>query len=116
MIIGKVSTGFGKGKQYVEKYQQYFIEHLEFIPYFGTLNLVVSNYPDLPEEKKVSIIPSGQGRVDCYPVLINNKYKGAIVVPHKTRHGNDVIELICPEHLREVFKLNDGDEIKCELV
>tara|TARA_Y100000310_G_C20527142_1_gene736631 strand:- start:706 stop:1053 length:348 start_codon:yes stop_codon:yes gene_type:complete len=113
-ITGKITTGIGKGKYYVEKYQQYFIKHLEFISYPGTLNLFVSNYPLLPEDKKVIIKPSGQGQVDCYPIKINNKYKGAIIIPHKTIHGKEIIEIISPQFLREEY--HEGEEIKCELV
>ena len=115
MITGKVTSGLGKGKYYVDKYQQYFIEHLELIPYSGTLNLKVTEYPQLPEEKKITIKPSGQGQVDCYPIKINNKYKGALVIPHKTKHGNDTIEIIAPDNLRAALNLTDGDEITCEL-
>ena len=114
IITGKITSGIGKGKYYVEKYQQYFIENLELICYPGTLNLITNQIPDLPEEKKISIKPSGQGQVDCYPIMINNKYKGAIVIPHKTKHSNEIIEIISPQYLREEY--NDGDEIKCELV
>ena len=113
-IIGKITAGIGKGKYFVEKYQQYFIEHLEFISYPGTLNLHVTEYPSLPVEKKIIIKPSGQGQVDCYPILINNTYKGAIIIPHKTTHGKDIIEIISPKFFREEY--NEGDEIKCELV
>ena len=114
IITGKITSGLGKGQYYVEKYQQFFIEHLEFIPYSGTLNLIVDKIPTFPEENKIIIKPSGQGQVDCYPIKINNKYKGAIVIPHKTRHGENVIEIISPKYLREEY--HDGEEIKCELV
>ena len=46
-------------------------------------------------------------------ILINNKkIDGAIVVPKKTYHSGNIIEIIAPIKLREQFNLKDGDTIK----
>ncbi|MBU1622764.1 MAG: CTP-dependent riboflavin kinase [Nanoarchaeota archaeon] len=117
MITGKVVSGIGKGKYYIEMYQDYLEKKLGFTSFLGTLNLKVDDI-NLPQDKKILIIPKEKNwsKVDCYLVTINNKYKGAIIIPHKTEHGKDIIELIATENLRQKLNLENGDEIQCELV
>ena len=72
--------------------------------------------PVFEESKKISIVPEDGGQVDCYLVRIQNQFDGAIVLPHKTEHEKNVIELIAPVNLREELLVKDGDEVECELV
>ncbi len=128
MITGRVCTGLGKGNQYVPKYNMHFKEKLGMECHPGTLNLQIDEdsidlvADVLTEKKEVRIEPEQGGIVDCYPVAIRSTkmgqkvYNGAIVIPHKTAHGQDTVELISPVHLRQELELQDGDEIICELV
>ncbi|HLC88889.1 MAG TPA: DUF120 domain-containing protein [Candidatus Nanoarchaeia archaeon] len=111
VISGQVVSGLGEGKYYVEKYQPYFVQKLGYACFLGTLNFRIREPVHLPENKKIIIKPREGGQVDCYPVLINKAFKGAIVVPHKSRHGQDILEVVSPVCLRKVL----GSEIKCEL-
>ena len=117
-IRGKVVSGLGEGQLYVQKYLSYFEGVLGMTCYPGTMNIKVDKIPDLGAFKKYTITPEEKdlAAVDCYMVQINGEFDGAIVIPHKTRHGNEVVEVIAPVNLREELKLKDGDEVVCELV
>ena len=90
---------------------------LGFTCYPGTLNINVKNKPFFEEAKKLVIKPNEEdlSQVDCYVVKINESTNGAIVIPHKTIHNHEIIELVAPVYLREKLNLHDGDEIPCEL-
>ena len=109
MIKATPISGLGKAAHYMKLYTKYFQSTLNFTPFPGTINLPIS--PELPQEKKITITPTESNihAIDCYKILINNKYKGAIVVPHKTIHNN-ITEIIVET------KIPLGDEIICELV
>ena len=117
-IKGTVVSGVGEGQVYVEKYLPYFEDTLGFTCHPGTLNIKVKKEPSLDGFQKFTITPEEEALVpvDCYLVRINGVFDGAIVIPQKTRHGKDIIELVAPVNLREEMKLKDGDEIVCELV
>ena len=116
-IQGKIVSGLGEGKIYVEKYLPLFVGNIDFTPFCGTLNIEVEELPILNQKGRKTITPEQPFYpVDYYQIKINNQYKGAIVIPHKTRHSKNTIEIIAPVNLREELKLNDGDTITCELV
>lgn len=116
IIKGKVVSGLGKGQIYIPQYLPYFETMLGFTCFPGTLNMKVEELPVLDPTKKISIVPDESEAVDCYLVTINNQFDGAIVIPHKTEHEKNIIELIAPVNLREELKVHDGDEVQCELV
>lgn len=117
-IRGKVTSGGGEGSQYVRRYIPYFEQALGFTCFPGTLNIKVDVLPSFEGVKKYTVVPEEQDLhpVDCYLVLINGEYDGAIVIPHKTQYGKDLIEVIAPVELRDALALKDGDELVCELV
>jgi riboflavin kinase, archaea type len=114
-IQGNVVSGVGEGGKYVKEYLPHFEQVLGFTCFPGTLNLKVFSLPDLSSFEKFSVVPEGLGKVDCYLVKIAGMYDGAIVIPHETRHGKEIVELVAPVDLREELKLQDGDEVVCEL-
>ena len=117
-ITGEVTSGLGEGSVYVNKYLPYFESILGFTCFPGTLNLNIKKKLDLNGAKKFTIEPDDKilGKVDCYLVRINDDYDGAIVVPQKTRHNQNIIELIASVDLRNSLQLKDGDTLTCELV
>ncbi len=112
---GRVISGQGKGAFYVQYYAPELQKALGFLPYGGTLNIQLSRPPRLPLSKKKAVIKTNYGDVDCYPILFQKKYKGAIVRPQKTTHPPQIVEIISPFNLRETLHLRDGDEIECAL-
>lgn len=127
-LEGQVFTGFGEGAYYVSKehYRRQFREKLGFDPYPGTLNLKLTSEYDLMLRRELDSFPAieikgfrneartyGDGR--CYPAIIANKFKGAIVSAMRTHYDDSVIEVLAPVYLRGKLKLKDGQKVRVEV-
>jgi len=122
LIRGKVISGKGEGKKYLseKRYAEQFEKSLSFIPFSGTLNLLVEeeNYEKLQFlRKKEGIVISGFedkgrefGSVKCFVCMVDDKVRGAVVIPEKS-HYNNVLEVISDRNLRDILSLRDGDEV-----
>jgi riboflavin kinase len=126
-LEGTVFTGIEEGAYYVTKegYRKQFIEKLGYDPYPGTLNIKLTSDYDLKARAELEAYPAiviegfknenrTYGAVKCYPVLINNKAKGAILFALRTHYDNSVVEVIAPNSLRQQLKLRDGQKVKIE--
>ena len=119
-ISGKVLSGFGEGKYYLsfKQYTSQISSKLGFLPFKGTLNFSVdeASLLDFISSLKEITIEGFKtderafGSIRCFPVLINNKIEGALVLPERTKHKG-VAELIAPLNLRNKFKLKDNSKI-----
>ncbi|RJS68902.1 DUF120 domain-containing protein [Candidatus Bathyarchaeota archaeon] len=56
------------------------------------------------------------GSVRCYPVIIENKVKGALITALRSHYDASVIEIIAPVFLRKRLKLKDGHKVKVEVL
>ena len=120
-LEGTVEAGDGEGRFYVSllQYQKQFKEKLNFNPYPGTLNLRVDKEEALhflSTLQKININGFATkerafGALSCYKIKVNS-IEAAIVVPERTRHSLDIIEIIAAVHLRDKLKLKDDDKIK----
>jgi riboflavin kinase len=126
-LEGTVFTGIGEGAYYITKdgYRKQFIERLGYDPYPGTLNIKLTNDYDMKARAELEAYPAIEiqafknenrtyGPVKCYPALINNRAKGAILFALRTHYDSSVIEIIAPNFLRQQLKLKDGQKIKIE--
>lgn len=121
-IEGKVITGLGKGAYFISQdfYANEFRKNLGFLPFPGTLNVVVSEeYLDEINDVKDScenlIKPDeGFGAVKFIEAKLNDKINGAIVFPAKTTHDENYLEFIAENKLRDELALNDGDVVTLE--
>jgi riboflavin kinase len=126
-LEGTVFTGIGEGAYYITKdaYRKQFIEKLGYDPYPGTLNVKLTSDYDMKARAELEAYPAIEvqgfknenrtyGPVKCYPVLINNKAKGAVVFALRTHYDASVIEVIAPNFLRQQLKLKDGHKVKIE--
>jgi riboflavin kinase len=121
-IDGEVKTGLGKGAYFIsqEFYSKEFRKNLGFVPYPGTLNVVVSDeYIDEINEIKDNcqniIKPDeGFGAVKYIEAVLNDEVKGAIVFPAKTVHDVNYLEFIAEVRLRDELGLEDGDIVTLE--
>ena len=121
-IDGEVTTGLGKAAYFLsqEFYTNEFEKNLGFIPYPGTLNVVVSeDYLDeinsIKDNCQNLIKPDeGFGAVKYIEALLNNQIKGAIVFPAKTTHEEHYLEFISQNKLRDELGLEDGDIVNLE--
>jgi riboflavin kinase len=126
-LEGTVFTGIGEGAYYVtkDKYRKQFIEKLGYDPYPGTLNIKLTSDYDIKARHELEAYPAIEiqgfqnenrtyGPVKCYPIIINNRAKGAILFAMRTHYDNSVIEIIAPHFLRQQLKLKDGHKVKIE--
>lgn len=121
-IDGEVTTGLGKAAYFLsqEFYTKEFKKNLGFVPFPGTLNIIVSeDYLDEISEIKNScenlIKPDeGFGAVKYIQAKLNDKVEGAIVFPAKTTHEENYLEFISENKLRDELMLNDGDIVSLE--
>ena len=122
-LAGKVATGIGEGKFYtqIKGYRHQFIGKLGIDPYPGTLNIEVNQAERLSflfsrnPVKIDSFSSHGRtfGEISAYPVRIN-KLKTALIIPERTRHDKDIVEVISGAYLREKLCLKDKDKVILE--
>jgi riboflavin kinase len=121
-IDGEVTTGLGKAAYFLSQdfYTKEFKKNLGFVPFPGTLNVIVSEgYLDEIAEIKNTceniIKPDeGFGAVKFIEAKLNGNVDGAIVFPAKTTHEENYLEFIAEVKLREELDLNDGDIVSLE--
>lgn len=127
-LEGVLFSGLGEGAYYITKegYRKQFIEKLGFDPYPGTLNLKLTTDYDVKTLAELTKYPAIElegfknetrsfGPVKCYPVIINNKVKGAVVFAMRTHYDASVVEIVAPAFLRGNLKLKDGNKVKIEI-
>jgi len=128
-LEGTLFTGLGEGAYYVSKdgYRKQFIEKLGFDPYPGTLNLKLTTDYDVKTRVELDAYPAIElqgfenesrsfGDVKCYPAIINNKVKGAILTALRTHYDSSVLEIVAPLYLRGNLKVKDGQKVKVEVL
>ncbi len=122
-IEAVVFSGLSEGSYYMsmEGYRKQFKSKLGFDPFPGTLNLRVAK-DSAAQRRELDGYPfvgiegfadkeRTYGGARCYPAIVGDKVKGAIVVPIRAHYGEDVIEIIAPENLRRRLRLKDGDTV-----
>jgi riboflavin kinase len=128
-LEGTVFTGLGEGAYYIalEFYRKQFMEKLGFEPYPGTLNLKITTDYDIKARSELESYPAIEvegfkdenrtfGHVKCYPVIIENKVKGALISALRSHYDASVVEIIAPVFLRKHLKLKDGHKVKVEVL
>ncbi|WP_418283033.1 DUF120 domain-containing protein [Halorubrum sp. DTA98] len=128
LLGGTVTGGMGEGKHYITLpgYAEQFEARLGYEPFPGTLNV------DLDEESVrrrgeiagVDAVPIDAwedddrtyGAATCYAVTLvadGERYENAhAIVPDRTHHDDDQLELIAPDRLRDELDLSDGDVVE----
>jgi riboflavin kinase len=121
-VKGTLSTGLGEGAYYLSQraYKDQIMEHFGFVPFEGTLNVVLSPLDapllDLlrrgPGTEVKGFERDGRtfGSCLCYPCTVNG-VRAAIMVPNRTVHKN-TLEIVSERRLRDKLALKDGDEVK----
>lgn len=126
-LSGAVTSGMGEGRHYISLsgYMTQFREKLGYEPYPGTLNVdldeeSVRARPQLDPLDPVTIEgweteERTYGPAYCHPATVEadgQTYERAHVIsPERTHHGDDHLELIAPDELRETLALADGTEV-----
>ncbi len=124
VLKGKVKSGIGEGKYYMSlpQYHSQFKSKLGFKPYTGTLNIKLKDRSQLLEfiNSTQSILISGfktkdrtYGSIKCYKVKIKD-LEGAIIIPERATHPEDIIEIIAPVYLRGYYNLKNNNSLEVE--
>jgi len=121
---GTVASGLYEGAYYIsrEGYRGQIRDKIGFDPFPGTLNVKIKP-EDFERRRRLERHPSvmlegfkdGErsfGSCKCYPLLLNNEIKGALIVADRTIHDLSTMEIVSPVYLRRHFGLSDGDPIK----
>ena len=128
-LEGTVFNGLGEGAYYISKepYRKQFIEKLGFDPYPGTLNLKLTTEYDIKTRNELESYPAVEiegfksedrtfGPVKCYPVIVDNKVKGALISALRSHYDASVLEIIAPVQMRKHLGLKDGHKVKVEVM
>jgi len=118
-LKGLVSSGEGEGAYYVKQYRKKIESCFGFEPFPGTLNVKVQQgegvlFLSKIEKRRIEKFKTKErefGGIDCYKVKIGEIDAG-IIIPHRTRHGKEIVEVVAPVFLRGYFKLKDNDSIQ----
>ena len=121
-INGEVTTGLGKAAFFLsqEFYTKEFKKNLGFIPFAGTLNVIVSDehldeINNIKDNCQNLIKPDEDfGAVKYIKAILNDNINGAIVFPAKTTHEENYLEFIARDKLRDKLSLIDGDIVSLE--
>lgn len=119
-LEGIVASGLGEGKYYTgqEEYKKQFRQKLGLSIFVGTLNLKV-NY--LEAKEFLSTLPSVKidgfatkersfGAATAFKAKLNGE-KVAVIVPDRTKHEQELIEVIAENNLRKKLGLKDGRKV-----
>lgn len=124
---GEVTSGLGKGKEFVtlDGYVEQFLGKLGYEPYPGTLNVELEDAPNGEFEDLDSIRIEGWedgdrsfGVVDCYPATVHRDGTDVplhVLVPRRTDHDPSTLEMIAPVNLRDAFDLTDGSTLEVQI-
>ena len=125
---GNLISGSGEGRYYVgqDEYFLQFHDKLGFRPFLGTLNIRLKTTHDINAknemEKIKPVVVEGFrkekrtfGDIRCYPCIVNRRTRGAIVIPERSHHPSDVIEVIAPVYIRNTLSLKDNDYVHVEV-
>jgi riboflavin kinase len=129
---GVVEDGMGEGQHYISLpgYVEQFEQRLGYAPFPGTLNVrlderSVRDRDRLATTASVAIDAWSDdertyGSATCYPVVVeaNGLTEGPahVLVPDRTHHDPDLLEVIAPTKLRTSLELTDGSEVRLEVL
>lgn len=126
-LRGSVTSGMGEGKHYIQLsgYHEQFVDRLGYEPFPGTLNVSLTKAAvraraglDAVEGVPIDGWEDEErtfGPATCYAAEVRSADESFgpahVIVPERTHHDEDQLELIAPKKLREALSLADGDEV-----
>ncbi|MCM2251651.1 MAG: CTP-dependent riboflavin kinase [Ramlibacter sp.] len=120
-VEGTLCSGLGEGARFTQLAwaAREFRDKLGFAPYPGTLNLMLSGADwtaarsRLQQAAGIAIVPpSGFCAAKCFPVTVNDRIEGAVVLPEVGNYPADKCEILAPVGLRQELDLRDGDAVR----
>lgn len=122
-IRGTVVGGLGEGRYYLslDGYKKAIRQKLGFNPFPGTLNIKIDEDDRWKKQQLIQmepvIIPGFMDRKRTYGDLFSYRCRlgdeeCAIVVPMRTHHGPDILEVVAPVDLKKALRKKDGSRVK----
>jgi len=126
-IRGELVTGMGDGQYYMrlKKYSDQIKKKFGFKPYAGTFNIKLTDMKEIRQKEKIIAskgieIPGFRegnrvfGALKCFHCTLEGG-KCALVIPERSHHSFDIMEIVAPEFLRDKLKIKDGNAVKIEV-
>ena len=125
-LAGEVTSGMGEGRHYITLpgYMEQFRDRLGYEPFAGTLNVDLTEESVRARSRLNALEPvtiegweddeRTYGPAFCYPATVTagTTYEEThVIAPERTHHGDDHLELIAPDRLRDELDLTDGSEV-----
>ena len=122
-ICGTIVSGLGEGRYYLslDGYRKAIRQRLGFHPFPGTLNIKIDEDDRWKKQQLIQmepvIIPGFRDRKRTYGDLFSYRCRlgdeeCAVVVPMRTHHGPDIIEVISQSDLKKALRKKDGGRVK----
>ena len=120
-IQGTITKGIGEGKYYLGMpgYMKQMKKKLGFEPYPGTLNIKIKgNWQREQLLQQEPIIITGfkdkkrtYGDLFAYKCKLENE-ECALIIPLRTHHGPNILEMVCPFNIRKKLGKKDGQKVR----
>jgi CTP-dependent riboflavin kinase len=118
-ITGRIVRGVKQAAFFtgLEWFQSQCRDKLGFAPYAGTLNLEISA-DDVPvvealaQGAEIEFIPPDSACCSgkAYPVIVEGLHAAIVIPAEEVRvHGEDIVEVISGQRLKDALKVDDGD-------
>ncbi len=125
-INGIIADGLGEGRFYLSQsgYRSQMKEKLGFDPYPGTLNVRLGIEERQKRERLLALEPivikgfekDGRKFGDLFAYkAVADGVESAVVVPLRTHHGSDVIEIAAKANLKKALGKKSGDRIQIKI-
>ncbi len=124
VLHGVVARGIGESACFTEIpwVKRQFKQKLGIDAYPGTFNIAIveedlDKLARLREAKGTEISPedekfcAGEG----FPVLVNRRIKGAVIIPRVADYPTSKLEIISAERIKGALSLQDGDPVEVEV-
>lgn len=121
VLHGVAASGLGKARGFTQLpwASEQFARKLNLRPSSGTFNVRLadddnrSRWEALKREAGIEIAPPEAGScvARCYPVMVNERIRGAIILPHVPGYPEDQVEVLAEQSIRAALNLQDGDQV-----
>ena len=124
-ITGVVFSDLGHGASFMalDWVQKSLHNILGFSPYPGPLNLRLETERAMKiwqeiraQSRGIPIVAADPSfcQARCFPVEIEGRHRGAVIVPEVEGYPADKIEVVAPVRLKDELKLADGGRVTIE--
>ena len=123
-LHGNVTSGIQQSALFTEIpwVKKQFAEKLGISPYPGTFNITVvaadiGKLKQVKEATGIEIVPEDKNfcAASSFHVVVNNRIKGAAIIPLVPEYPPAQMEIIAPEKIKDVLALQDGDPVTVEV-